>query len=163
MSERGKGDPPLSPLTPTSRCIVGHTCTKKLFIVYLKFKFNWVSCHYVLNPASRQGLTGCHLHGKPYWGLALFSGPCLLKSHHHWPPGWHGMSTASFTLFTEPHNGRPCPGSSGQPFRAESYFSKLASVFQSIQSLSLPGQSQARVFCVSHVALGATHRGQEDT
>lgn len=152
-----KGDPPLTPLTPTSRYIVDHTCTKKLFIVYLKFKFNWVSCHYVLNPAARQGadrlpppwktLLG---PGFVLWGLSAKISPPLATGM-----AWHVHY--SFTLFTEPHNGPPYPGSSGQPFRAESHFSKLASVFQSIQRLSLPGQSQASVFCVSHVALGDTH------
>lgn len=157
MNERGKGDPPLTPLTPTSTYIMEHTCTKKLFIVYLKFKCNWVSCHCVLNPAARQGADRL----PPPWKTLLGPGfvLCALSAKIS-PPLATGMAWHVHCIvhsLHRTHNGRPYPGSSGQPFRAESYFSKRASVFQSIQRLSLPGQSQPSAFYVSHVALGATH------
>ena len=38
---------------------MGHTYTKKLFVVYLKLKFNWVSCILSGNPRSHGGSSIC--------------------------------------------------------------------------------------------------------
>ena len=50
---------------------MGHPYTTQFFIVYLKFKFNWVSCPIVLlNLAAVIGGTS---GDKPEWAAAIFS------------------------------------------------------------------------------------------
>ena len=65
------------------KCCLGHTYTTKLFIVYLKFKFNWASC--ILSGSPNSSPYCCDIAVFFFVGVHIFISGSLLFLHFPLP------------------------------------------------------------------------------